>query len=167
MMTSLDNYELDKIIEMKYSDDSESFSNLNTNNNNNNNIKHSRRLSRQGEELISIGSHSGRNIDESSVSQIDTSLDANQTQIRERVRETLTYSYLFLLIFVSPIALVALYFGLKASYLLKDDKQKKASKLLHKAQLANLSSLILGSFVYITYIVISFMLFVYSTSKCK
>jgi hypothetical protein len=176
MMTSLANHELVEIIEMESSVDlnsAKTCSNLNVNNNNNNGINRNKIISRLRNEIMSIGIQRGRggdskNIDDESLSRSEVNLDmTSQTQFCEHVRETLTYSYLFLFIFASPIALVALYFGLKASYTLTEDNQKQTAKLLRKAHLANLSALILGSFIYITCIVIFSLLFLQNDPKCK
>ena len=120
--------------------------NFNINNNSENSFKRT---------YISL-KNSQNNEANSSYSEHDNS---NLNHLEQRIRDVLTLSYLFLFsIFCSPIAIVSLYFGLKASAQLKAEKQKDAEITLRKAHFANLSAFISGSLICISYFTISIIL---------
>ena len=90
------------------------------------------------------------------------SLSDNETpyirELKLRIRHHLVYSFLFLVFFVSPLALLALFYGYKASLLINENEFAAVEDFLVRAHFINIMVFIMGALIYATYFIVSFVL---------
>lgn len=97
----------------------------------------------------------------------NNSQQVNLSNLEQRKREILTYSVLLAFMFGSPIALVGLYFGLKANNQIKENNgsHQDAEKSLRKAHFINLAAFIINTLLFLTYLVISMLLLFFFNNR--
>ena len=90
------------------------------------------------------------------------SLSDNETpyirELKLRIRHHLVYSFLFLVFFVSPLALLALFYGYKASLLINENDFAAVEDFLVRAHFINIMVFIMGALIYATYFIVSLVL---------